>query len=61
MKYRVEYEFMNTDMETTDGMYHETYLDNNGEGFTLQDAEDVAFELIQSDVGYCRNIHIVEM
>jgi len=61
MKYKIEYDFMNTDMLTTDGKFHHTYLDNNGQGFTIEEAEELAYELIRSNAGYNRNIEIVEM
>lgn len=61
MKYRIEFEFMNTDVETTDGKWHKDFLDNNGAGFTFEDAEYVACELRASTISYVKWAEVVEM
>lgn len=61
MKYRVEFEFMVADVEVSDGKWHKDYLDNNGAGFTLDEAEVVACDLRASSVCYNRNVDVVEM
>lgn len=61
MKYRIEFEFMNTDVETTDGLWHKDFLDNNGAGFNYEDACDIAMELHYNTAYKHRNIMIVEM
>ena len=44
-RFKVRYCFINLDTETTDGEYHIDFLDNNGEGFTYEDAVHIAREL----------------
>ena len=61
MKYRVEFEFMNTDIETTDGLWHKDYLDNNGSGFDYEDASDIAMEMKYITAFRHKNIKLVEM
>jgi len=60
-RYRVEFEFMYRDPEISDGKYHIDYLDNNGEGFTLQEAEDVAKFVRASEILYIKWAEVVEM
>ena len=38
--YKVTFDFLNTA-----GAWIATYLDNNGDGFTLEDAEQIAYQL----------------
>ena len=38
--YKVTFDFLNTA-----GDWITTYLDNNGDGFTLEDAEHIAYQL----------------
>lgn len=61
MKFRVEFEFKNNDLEVSDGKFHKDYLDNNGAGFSYEDACDVARELHLTSVTDNRNIKIVEI
>lgn len=61
MKFRVEFEFRNNDLEVSDGKFHNDYLDNNGAGFSYEDACDVARELHYNSAATNRNIKIVEM
>ena len=60
-KYRVEFEFMITDPDVTDGKWHKDYLDNNGEGYTFEDAESVACSLRTDTVCCKRWVEVVEM
>ena len=61
MKFRVKFEFKNNDLEVSDGKFHNDYLDNNGAGFSYEDACDVARELHYNSAATNRNIRIVEM
>jgi hypothetical protein len=61
MKYKVVFEFKIMDTSISDGQYHEDYLDNNGEGFTFEEAENVAIHLRMDDVAYYRYVEVVEM
>lgn len=61
MRFRVEFEFRNNDLEVSDGKFHNDYLDNNGAGFSYEDACDVARELRYNSAATNRNIKIVEM
>lgn len=57
-KYKVVYNFINEGSDT-DGKWHETFLDNNGQGFNLEFAETLAQEL--KGRGNIKNIEIVEI
>lgn len=57
-KYKIVYKFINEGSDT-DGKWHETFLDNNGQGFDLEFAETLAQEL--KGRGNIKNIEIVEM
>lgn len=48
-RFKVRYCFINLDTETTDGEYHIDFLDNNGEGFTYEEAVETARELSLRD------------
>lgn len=48
--YKVTFDFLNTA-----GDWITTYLDNNGDGFTLEDAEHIAYQLKQSGE---RNVNV---
>lgn len=48
-RYKVLYCFINLDLQTTDGEYHIDFLDNNGEGFTHDEAVDVVREIGHRD------------
>lgn len=45
MKYKVKFEFYNEL-----GEWKEAYLDNNGEGFTKEDAIDIARQLRENSI-----------
>ena len=60
-KYRVEFEFMVSEADITDGKWHKDYLDNNGEGFTFDEAERVACDLRGTSVCYIKWAEVVEM
>lgn len=59
--YRVEFEFMLNDIEITDHKWHKDFLDNNGDGFTFEEAERLACELRYDEFFRTRNIDVVEM
>ena len=61
MKYRVDYEFMILDPDITDGKWHQDFLDNNGAGFTFEEAEHCACELRASQYIDCRWAEVTEM
>lgn len=44
-RFKIRYCFINLDPETTDGEYHIDFLDNNGEGFTYEEAVKTAREI----------------
>ena len=44
MMYKVTFDFRINDFDS-DGKWHNDYLDNNGEGFTYEEAEDLAQHL----------------
>lgn len=48
-RFKVRYCFINLDAETTDGEYHIDFLDNNGEGFTYEEAVETAREISLRD------------
>lgn len=48
-RFKVIYCFINLDTETTDGEYHIDFLDNNGEGFTYEEAVQTAREISLRD------------
>lgn len=48
-RFKVRYCFINLDPETTDGEYHIDFLDNNGEGFTYEEAVRTAREISLRD------------
>ena len=60
-KYQVRYEFRYADVDVSDGKYHVDYLDNNGTGFTFEEAEHVASELRASTIADVRWAEVVEM
>ena len=60
-KYKVNFEFMMKDSAITDNVFHKDYLDNNGDGFTLEEAENVAFDLRINSLCYFRYINIERM
>ncbi len=60
-KYKVNYEFMYADADISDGKWHEDYLDNNGAGFTFEEAEDVACKLRASTIADVKWAEVVEM
>lgn len=60
-KYRVEFEFKVADVDASDRRWHKDYLDNNGAGFTFEQAELVACDLRAGNVCYHRNVNVVEM
>lgn len=59
-KYKVVYEFRIIDYPT-DGQWHETFLDNNGEGYDFDEAEYVACQLRASSVADHRNVEVQEV
>ena len=61
LKYRVDYEFKLLDPMVSDGRYHVTYLDNNGDGFSYEDAKNVSRQLKQSSIQRTAWTKIVEM
>lgn len=60
-KYQVRYEFRYADVDVSDGKYHVDYLDNNGAGFTFEEAEHVASELRASTIADVKWAEVVEM
>lgn len=60
-KYKVVFEFMCADADVSDGKWHKDYLDNNGDGFTFEEAEDVASEIRTSTIQYTKWAEVVEM
>ena len=60
-KYKVEFEFMYVDADVSDGKWHKDTLDNNGAGFTLEDAERVACELRASTIQDTKWAEVVEI
>lgn len=61
MRYQVNFEFTILDPEISDGKWHKDYLNNNGEGFTFEEAEDIACQLRSSDLMPHRNVEVIEM
>lgn len=61
MKYRVNFEFMYIEPEISDGKWHQDFLDNNGDGFTFEDAERAAGLLRVSNVCRVHWAEVVEM
>ncbi len=59
--YRVDFEFMITDPEETDGKWHKDFVDNNGKGFNYGEALHVAYELMQSSIARVRSAKPVKM
>ena len=47
--------------DVSDGKWHKDFLDNNGAGFTFEDAEYVACELRASTIAYVKWAEVVEM
>ena len=60
-KYRIEFEFMYKGLEVSDGKNHKDIIDNNGEGFTLEEANALAARLYESEIQYTRWVKVVEM
>lgn len=60
-KYKVVFEFMYADADVSDGKWHKDYLDNNGAGFTFEEAEDVASEIRASTIADVKWAEVVEM
>ena len=60
-RYKVEYEFKYADADISDGKYHIDYLDNNGCGFTFDEAEHIASELRASVIQDTKWVEIQEM
>lgn len=60
-KYRVEFEFKVVDYEVSDGKWHKDFLDNNGKGFTFEDAEKLAGDLRYNEFVHHRNVDVVEI
>lgn len=60
-RYRVDFEFRCIDLEISDGKWHKDFLDNNGAGFTFEEAEEVACELRASTIQDTRWAEVVEM
>ena len=52
--YKVTFDFLNAA-----GDWITTYLDNNGDGFTLEDAENIAYQLKQHKGN--RNVNVEYM
>ena len=59
-RYQVRFEFRYADADISDGKYHVDYLDNNGEGFTFEEAERVACELRASNIQDTRWAEVIE-
>ena len=60
-RYRVDYEFRYCDLDVSDGKFHKDFLDNNGVGFSFEDAERVACELRASTVADVKWAEIVKI
>lgn len=60
-RYRVEFEFMCTDLEVSDGKWHKDCLDNNGAGYAFEDAERIACELRASTIQDTKWAEVVEI
>ena len=60
-KYRVEFDSRYNDPEVTDGQFHRDYLDNNGFGFTYDEAVQVKHDLALSSVATNKNFNIVKV
>lgn len=56
MKYEVRFQFKNSL-----GEWKDDYLNNNGKGFTMEEAEAVALDLVNTSVVITRNVHIVKL
>ena len=61
MRYQVNFEFTILDSEISDGKWHKDYVNNNGAGFTFEEAEDVACQLRVSNLMPHRNVEVIEM
>lgn len=60
-KYKVQFEFRCADLEVSDGKWHKDYLDNNGVGYTFEEAEDVACKLRASIIQDTKWAEVIEM
>lgn len=60
MKYRVWFNFCNLG-DDSDFAWHRDFLDNNGNGFTAEEARNVAKDLQESRVAKIKNVMFEEM
>ena len=60
MKYRVWFNFCNLGNDS-DFAWHRDFLDNNGKGFTAEEARNVAKDLQESRVAKVKNVMFEEM
>lgn len=60
-KYKVNYEFKIADVDICDGKWHKDCLDNNGAGYTFEEAENAACNLRANAIINTKWAEVVEM
>lgn len=61
MMYKVKFEFRLLDTEISDGRWHEAEMNNNGQGYTFDEAESIACDLRSDVICDNRNVEVEEM
>ena len=60
-RYKVNFIYMISNPEISDGNWHSDFLDNNGAGFTLEEAHEVAAMIRQNEYARTKKVDVQEM